>query len=144
MKEPKNENSAADGSVESSDLFCECGNWCRDGRDMLSPHHPRCEHYQSPPDDPRYAIFGKLMWDMIRKIGDEFCWYEWSEDVLPLAHRAGLCRRVIYDPAIHGDGIDEEPGCEIWYWGDADLSQGDKPSPTDSAITEPTEKQQTE
>lgn len=110
MKESENENSAAD-------LFCECVNWCRD---MLSPHHPRCEHYQSPPDDPRYAIFGKLMWEMIEQIGGEFCGDEWSEYVLPLAQRAGLCRRVIYDPAIHGDGIDAEPGCEIWYWGDTD------------------------
>ena len=78
---------------------------------------------EPPPTDPRYARFGKLMWEMIEKIGGEFCWDAWSDDVLPLAQRAGLCRRVIYDPAIHGDGIDAEPGCEIWYWGADDLSQ---------------------
>lgn len=58
------------------------------------------------------------MWDMIEKMGEEFCWDEWSEDVLPLAERAGLCRRVIYDPEIHGT-IESEPGDEIWWWGDA-------------------------
>jgi hypothetical protein len=30
---------------DCSPLFCECINWCRDGRDMISPHHPQCEHY---------------------------------------------------------------------------------------------------
>jgi hypothetical protein len=34
---------------------CECVDWCRDGRDMLSKHHPRCEHYTPPPADPRSA-----------------------------------------------------------------------------------------
>ena len=76
--------------------------------------------------DPRYAIFGELMWEMIERIGGEFCWDAWSEDVLPLAQRAGLCRRVIYDPEIHGPGIEAEPGCEIWYWGADDLSQNIK------------------
>lgn len=117
MEKPNSEENTGAGSVVSDDLFCECVNWCRDGRDMLSPHHPRCEHYEPPPADPRYARFGKLMWEMIEKIGGEFCWDEWSEDVLPLAARAGLCCRVKYDPEIHGPGIEAEPGDEIWYWG---------------------------
>jgi len=34
---------------------CECRNWCRDGRDIMSLHHQRCEHYTPPSADPRYA-----------------------------------------------------------------------------------------
>ena len=99
---------------------CECVNWCRDGRDMVSPHHPNGEHYEKPfskHDLWSYATFGALMWKLIERMGGEFCADEWSEEVLPLAQKAGLCKRVIYDPEKHGDGIDAEPGSEIWYWG---------------------------
>jgi hypothetical protein len=67
--------------------------------------------------DPRHAKFGKLVWDMIRQLGGDFCGDEWSEDVLPLAERAGLCVRVEYDPEKHGEGIEAEPGDTIWWWG---------------------------
>jgi len=32
---------------------------------------------------------------------------------------AGLCERVIYNPEIHGDTIEADPGCEIWWWGNS-------------------------
>jgi len=96
---------------------CECVNWCRDGRDM-SPHHPRCKHYTPDPPDPRYAVFGFLMWEMIRKLDEEFCWSEWSEEVLPIAQKAGLCKRVAYDPEKHGLMVDADKGDMIWFWGD--------------------------
>jgi hypothetical protein len=60
------------------------------------------------------------MWRFILKKGGEFCGEEISEDILPLAQAAGLCSRVVYDPAIHGEGIEADPGCEIWWWGDFD------------------------
>ena len=60
--------------------------------------------------------FGLAMWIYIQRRGSDFCREEISEDILPLAHAAGLCRRVIYDPEIHGDGIDADPGDEIWEW----------------------------
>ena len=66
--------------------------------------------------DPRFAAFGLAVWSMIEETGEEFCWSEWSEDVLPLAAEAGLCYRADYDPAVHGT-LDAEPGDEIWYWG---------------------------
>jgi len=98
---------------------CECRDWCRDGRDMMSFHHPRCQHYTPPPADPRYARFGEAMWEYITNLGGDFCGEEISEDILPLAQAAGLCCRVEYDPAIHGEGIEADPGSEIWYWGNA-------------------------
>jgi hypothetical protein len=70
------------------------------------------------PPDPRHAIFGKLMWGMIQKMGGDFCGDEWSEEVLPLAQKAGLCGRVIYDPDKHGYIEDGEPGHEIWWLGE--------------------------
>lgn len=67
--------------------------------------------------DPRAASFGAAMWKYITKLGGDFCFAEISEDILPLAQAAGLCGRVKYDPEIHGDGIEAEPGDEIWWWG---------------------------
>lgn len=84
----------------------------------LKPHHWRCDHYIPPPPvDPRFARFGEALWQYIIKRGGDFCRDEISEDILPLAEAAGLCCRVKYDPEIHGDMIDAEPGCEIWWWG---------------------------
>jgi|GEM_PF-5839587 len=102
---------------QASRVECECVNWCRDGRDM-SPHHPRCKHHTPEPPDPRHAVFGRLMWGLIVKLGEDFFNDEWSEYVLPLAQHAGLCKRVAYDPAKHGQGIEAEPGQEIWFWGE--------------------------
>ena len=79
-------------------------------------------------EDPRHAIFGRLMWEMIQRIGGDFCESEWSEDILPLAEKAGLCRRVAYDPKKHGDDIEAEPGSEIWWWGPGDGVSGGKQS----------------
>jgi hypothetical protein len=99
--------------------YCECRNWCRDGRDMFSPHHPRCERYTPPPTDPRFAHFGEAMWRYITKLGGDFCGEEISEDILPLAQAAGLCCKVAYDPEKHRSIIEAEPGDEIWWWGDS-------------------------
>ena len=89
-----------------------------------------CEHYRPTPPDPRYAVFGKLMWGMIQKMGGDFCGDAWSEEVLPLAEKAGLCARVKYDPEKHGYIEDAEPGHDIWWWGD-DISndQGEAQPP---------------
>ena len=65
----------------------------------------------------RLSLFGSLVWDFICKEGSDFCGSEFSEDILPLAQRAGLCRRVVYDPEIHGDNVEADPGSEIWWWG---------------------------
>lgn len=57
------------------------------------------------------------MWKYITKLGGDFFGVEISEDILPLAQAAGLCCRVGYDPEIHGEAIEAEPGDEIWWWG---------------------------
>jgi hypothetical protein len=88
--------------------------------------------YNTSPQ-PRYAQFGKAMWQYIEKIGGEFCGEEISEDILPLAQAAGLCHRVKYDPAIHGSNIDADPGDEIWYWGNATTEQ---PTPETTCLLE--------
>ena len=70
-----------------------------------------------PPADPRFARFGEAVWMRIVKLGGEYCWSEDSENILPLAQAAGLCCRVEYDPAIHGEIIEADPADEIWWWG---------------------------
>lgn len=115
----------------SCSSLCECVGWaCEDINLILdgNGHHPRCEKYAPPKIDPRHAVFGKLMWKMIQKIGGDFCDDEWSEDVLPLAEKAGLCARVEYDPEKHGEGIEAEPGDEIWWWGDDGSNGGLSPA----------------
>lgn len=67
--------------------------------------------------DLRFAHFGEAMWKYITNLGGEFCEDEISEDILPLAQAAGLCSRVKYNPAIHGD-MAAESGDEVWWWGD--------------------------
>ena len=101
---------------------CECRDWARDGRDLLSPHHPRCQHYTPPPPDPRFAFFGEAMWNYITRQGGDFCGEEISEDILPQAQAAGLCHRVQYNPTLHGEGIEADPGASIWWWGNEELS----------------------
>lgn len=105
----------ARGFPDSDPKPCECLNWCR-VQPPSDDHHVNCPQYKKPEPDPRHAAFGKLMWEMIREQGGDFCESEWSEEVLPLAQKAGLCQRVQYDPEIHGD-INAEPGDAIWYWG---------------------------
>ena len=94
--------------------------------DALVEHHTRMiiAHAKevdalmwAQPADPRYARFGEAMWKYITDQGGDFCGEEISEDILPLAQAAELCCRVKYDPAIHGEGIEADPSCEIWYWG---------------------------
>lgn len=67
---------------------------------------------------PQEAEFGRLMWRWIVAQGSVFFDDEASEDILPLAEAAGLCRRVIYDPAKHGEIAEAEPGCWVWFWGE--------------------------
>jgi len=66
--------------------------------------------------DPRYDRFGRAVWDYIEKLGDDFVGKEISEDILSLAEEAGLCWRMEYDPELHGEGIDAEPGDDVWVW----------------------------
>jgi hypothetical protein len=72
----------------------------------------------------KFEVFGEAMWKLISHPETNFCGDEWSEDVLPLAEAAGLCGRVKYDPAIHGEDIEADPGDEIWWWGEAN-AKGD-------------------
>src|SRR5690606_18135580 len=97
---PETESDNTAGAVAQERLVrpCECRDWCHDGRDMMSLHHPRCQHYTPPPADPRFARVGEAMWKYIAKLGGDFCVEEISEDILPLAQAAGLCCRVEYDP----------------------------------------------
>jgi hypothetical protein len=93
---------------------------------------------ETPPDDPRFAQFGAAVWAWIKRQGGDFCGEEMSEEILPLAQAAGLCSRVIYDPAIHGDNIEADPGCEIWWWGvERNVrDQGHLPGKQDSQSTQ--------
>ena len=70
-------------------------------------------------DDERFHRFGRQVWRMITDLGGDFCGEEISEEILPMAVSAGLCKRVVFDPELHGD-MEAEPGDEVWWWGDWD------------------------
>lgn len=103
--------------VDSNTEPCECRDWCRDGQDRFSVHHPRCQHYVPPTPDPRMAKFGERVWRIIKEnpeaCSEEFVW----DHIMPNAEAVGLCEHVEYDPETHGEGIDAEPGSNIWWWG---------------------------
>lgn len=62
-----------------------------------------------------YAKFGRMF---VEKVGMDALWWgdEWSEAVMPIAVQAGIAERVPYDPEMHGEGVEAEPGDEIWVW----------------------------
>ena len=66
--------------------------------------------------DAKFAEFGRALVAMCYELADGWWGDEWSEDVMPLAVEAGLARRTPYDPEEHGEGLEAEPGDEIWYW----------------------------
>ena len=70
----------------------------------------------------KHEAFGRAMWKLVTE-HEDFCGSEWSEDALPLAEAAGLCRRVVYDPEKHGDICEAEPGSEIWFWGEGEVRE---------------------
>ena len=74
--------------------------------------------------------WGCVLWDWLREmLPDAGCCVEFdTEDLMRLAEKHGRAGKVKYDPAIHGDISDAEPGDEIWWWGD-DLTQNDKAMP---------------
>lgn len=63
------------------------------------------------------AAFGQLVWDALKERYPEDA-VEFDEGLMELASQAGLVARVVYDPAIHDDVPDAEPGDSIWWWGE--------------------------
>jgi excisionase family DNA binding protein len=66
--------------------------------------------------EKQFAAFGRA----VRK---EIIEREWWSDVdhfelCVLALENGICTRVPYDPQIHGENIEADPGDEIFWFGD--------------------------
>lgn len=67
---------------------------------------------------PNYESFGRDVWEFIKRRGGDIFQDEGTEVLMPLAQKAGLVQRVIYDPEKHGEIDEVEPGGEIWWWDD--------------------------
>ena len=63
-----------------------------------------------------FSKFGRDIWEWV-KTKDDLFGFEESEEIMEIAHKHGLVKRVIYDPEKHGE-VDADPGDEIWYSGD--------------------------
>lgn len=65
-----------------------------------------------------FEAFGRdmLAWARSREnfFGDED-----SEKFMEIAEKHGLVQRVKYDPALHGEIEDAEPGCDVWWFGNS-------------------------
>lgn len=64
------------------------------------------------------AEFGRELWKFITDdLADcGMCLELDTEALMQLAMDHGKAQKVKYDPAIHGDNIEAEPGSEIWWW----------------------------
>jgi hypothetical protein len=73
----------------------------------------------------KFAEFGRLCLQSAKEAIADGSMGEEDEETMELAQRLGVgnVRRVIYDPALHGDVDEAEPGSEIWYWGAAALQR---------------------
>lgn len=62
-----------------------------------------------------FAEFGRMVYEFIV---DWDGWFgeELSVTLMPMAEKAGLATRAQYDPDEHGEGIEADPGDEIWLW----------------------------
>lgn len=65
---------------------------------------------------PNYDSFGRDVWEWIKRRGADIFQDEDSEVLMPMAQKAGLVQRVIYDPEKHGFVEEVEPGDFIWWW----------------------------
>jgi hypothetical protein len=70
-------------------------------------------------NDPRYAEFGMLVWEAVKKEVSAAAICEYSDQIMCLAKKAGLCFSILYDPDLHDEIEGSEPGDEIWWWGDS-------------------------
>lgn len=66
------------------------------------------------------AAWGRALWDWIREMlpNAGLCIEIDTEELMKLAEKHAKAKKVKYDPAVHGDNIEAEPGSEIWWWGD--------------------------
>ena len=62
--------------------------------------------------------FGKDIWEWVKENGGNIFNHEDSEEIMEIAQKHGLSKRVPYDPKKHGDVEYSDPGDEIWWLGD--------------------------
>ena len=69
--------------------------------------------------DANYAGFGKDIFQFLVLDLDpeEFFSHDDSEEIMEIAQKNGLAKRVEYDPEKHGENIEASPGGKIWWWG---------------------------
>jgi DnaJ-class molecular chaperone len=77
----------------SNETCAECHGTGSARHDPDRPRHtcPDCNGQGEVGDGKEnHALFGRLVWNMIQRKGDDFCGDEWSEEILPLAEVSGL------------------------------------------------------
>lgn len=62
------------------------------------------------------AKFGEKVWKWLKEIYPHKC-DENGQMMIEWAEETGLCKKIKYDPAIHGEIEDCEEGDIIYYWG---------------------------
>lgn len=65
--------------------------------------------------------FGKDMWAWIKEHGESVFEVEEVDDIMEIATRYGLAKKVAYDPEIHKNIHNDdylEKGDQIWWYGD--------------------------
>lgn len=64
----------------------------------------------------KMAKFGEAIWAWIKNRGGGIFEHEDSEEIMQIAEKYELSKRIIYNPKIHGD-VFADAGDEIWWFG---------------------------
>lgn len=91
-------------------------------RSLVVPEGERCNRVSALERQASAHQLGLQLLDRAKEVCAEGDWDEWSEEVMELAEKLGVgnVRRVAYDPAVHGEGIEAEAGDLIWWWGESE------------------------
>ena len=86
---------------------------CFSQKEELCPD--ACAHYR----DRRFYDFGVDAWAKTQDEVTNFDCSEFTNELMDVAVKSGLCVHVPYDPETHGE-MDADEGDMIYYWEDSD------------------------
>jgi hypothetical protein len=70
-----------------------------------------------PSSSNSFGAFGREIFNLVTERVANMTIDEGDEDIMEIAVRNGLAKKVPYDPELHGDVLEAEPGQSIWWWG---------------------------
>jgi hypothetical protein len=82
-----------------------------------------------------FGVFGREVFKLVTDRVADMTMDEDDDEIMDIAGRHGLAKQVPYDPELHGDVPEAEPGQTIWWWGDTPNSMFGPKSPAERAAS---------